>query len=65
MGSGFQEFGFSCKVLDVMNLRKGTNWQSHRSGFPPIALKDKLYGGEVRLKIVLDDDCHKFYILIT
>jgi hypothetical protein len=33
---------FSIKFFDLANLRKGTKSQSHRSGFPSIALKDKI-----------------------
>jgi hypothetical protein len=41
VGSGDQEPSFSCKVLDLMNLRKRINWQSHRNGFLSIALQYK------------------------
>jgi hypothetical protein len=62
-GSGDQGYTFSCKVLDLMNLRKGTNWQSHRSGFPSIVLQYKTFTGKIISKIVVDHKYHKSFTI--
>jgi hypothetical protein len=50
-GSAYEGRYFSLKVLDLVNLRKWTNWQSHRSGFPAIALNDKTCNSKILLNL--------------